>query len=70
MIRYDLPSESQVTLVVYNLLGQEVASLVDARQSAGEYEVTYLASNLSSGVYFYRLQAGMYSEIRKMIILR
>ncbi|MGA9364658.1 MAG: S8 family serine peptidase [Bacteroidota bacterium] len=69
-IRYDLPSESHVTLVLYNLLGQEVARLVDARQSAGKYEVPYVASNVSSGVYFYRIQAGAYSEIRKMMILR
>ena len=69
-IQYDLPSESRVTLVVYNLLGQEVARLVDARQSAGQYEVPFVASNLSSGVYFYRIQAGAYSEIRKMTILR
>ena len=69
-IRYDLPSDSHVTLVLYNLLGQEVARLVDARQGAGKYEVLYVASNVSSGVYFYRIQAGAYSEIRKMMILR
>jgi serine protease len=69
-IRYDLPTESHVTLVVYNLLGQEVARLVDARQGAGKYEVPFLASNISSGVYFYRIQAGAYSEIRKMMVLR
>jgi serine protease len=69
-IRYDLPTESQVTLVVYDLLGQEVARLVDARQSAGRYEVPFVPSNISSGVYFYRIQAGAYSEIKKMMILR
>jgi serine protease len=69
-IRYDLPSESHVALVVYNLLGQEVARLIDARQSAGHYEVPFIASNLSSGVYFYKIQAGTYSAIRKMMILR
>jgi serine protease len=69
-IRYDLPSESHVTLVVYDLLGQEVARLVDARQSAGQYEIPFSASNLSSGIYFYRIQAGTYSDVRKMMILK
>jgi serine protease len=69
-IRYDLPSESHVTLVVYDLLGQEVARLVDARQSAGQYEIPLSASNLSSGIYFYRIQAGAYTDIRKMMILK
>jgi serine protease len=69
-IRYDLPSESHVTLVVYDLLGQQVARLVDARQSAGQYEILFSASHLSSGIYFYRIQAGTYSDIRKMMILK
>jgi hypothetical protein len=69
-IRYDLPSESHVTLVVYDLLGQEVARLVDGRQSAGQYEILFGASHLSSGIYFYRIQAGTYSEIRKMMVLK
>jgi serine protease len=69
-IRYDLPSESHVTLVVYDLLGQEVARLVDARQSVGQYEILFSASRLSSGIYFYRIQAGTYSEIRKMMVLK
>jgi serine protease len=69
-IPYDLPSESHVTLVVYDLLGQEVARLVDARQSAGQYEIVFSASHLSSGIYFYRIQAGTYSEIRKMMVLK
>jgi serine protease len=69
-IRYDLPSESHVTLVVYDLLGQEVARLVDVRQSAGQHEIPFSASHLSSGIYFYRIQAGTYSEIRKMMILK
>jgi CRISPR/Cas system endoribonuclease Cas6 (RAMP superfamily) len=69
-IRYDLPSESHVTLLVYDLLGQEVARLVDARQSAGQHEILFSASHLSSGIYFYRIQAGTYSDIRKMMILK
>jgi hypothetical protein len=69
-IRYDLPHESRVTLTVYDMLGQEVVRPVDAHQSAGRYEVPLSAANLSSGVYFYRIRAGSYIDVRKMVILR
>ncbi|MFC2134363.1 FG-GAP-like repeat-containing protein [Bacteroidota bacterium] len=74
-INYNIPPvETQhaasVKLVVYNLIGQEVATLVDELQTAGTYSVTFDAEHLSSGVYFYRLQAGTFSQIRKMILLR
>jgi subtilisin family serine protease len=67
-IRYDLPSEGHVTLGVYNLIGQEVARVVDSRQSAGRHEVPFMTSNLSSGVYFFRIQAGRFTETRKMVL--
>jgi hypothetical protein len=69
-IRYDLPHESRVTLSVFNLLGQEIVRLVDTHQSAGQYEVPFEASGLSSGVYFYRIQAGAYTHTKKMVIVR
>jgi len=59
-----------VTLSVYNTLGQQVATLVQGEQEAGYHEVRFDASGLSSGVYFYRLQAGTYVETRKLLLLR
>ena len=69
-IAYDLPVASDVTLTIYNMRGQEVARLVDAEQSAGEYQTEWNASNVSSGIYFYRLQAGDFVQTRKMVLLR
>ena len=61
---------SEVTLKVFNILGQEVAVLVADRLSAGSYSYVWDASNLASGVYLYRLHAGDYVETRKMILMR
>ena len=57
-------------LKVYDVLGNEVATLVDEYRSAGSYEVEFDASELSSGVYFYRLQAGKYVQSKKMILIK
>ncbi len=70
VIKYTLPKEANVTLKVYNLVGQEVATLVNANQAQGIYEVTFDASNLSSGVYFYTLNAGNFSVTKKMMLLK
>jgi hypothetical protein len=69
-IRYSIPAASQVTLKIYNLLGQEVASLVNAAQKPGNYEVSFNASSLTSGMYVYRIQAGTFIETKKMMLLK
>jgi hypothetical protein len=69
-IRYGLPQKSQVSLKVFNTLGQLVATLVNGEQEVGYHEVRFDGSNLASGVYFYRLQAGTYVETRKLLLLR
>ena len=69
-ISYQLPSQSDVKLSVLNILGQEVAVLVDRSQSAGEYTVVWNAGASASGVYFYRLEAGEFSSVRKMLLVR
>ena len=61
---------SDVSLVVYDLLGREVAVLVNERKAAGRYEVAFNAAGLASGVYFYRLTAGSFVDSRKMVLLR
>jgi len=69
-IEYSIPRASFVTLKVYNLLGQEVASLVSQEQKASKYTVSFDASRLSSGVYFYQIQAGNFSLTKKMLLLK
>jgi len=69
-IYYDLPKFSHVTLTVYNLTGREVATLVSANQPSGHYAITWDATSFASGVYVYELQAGAYSETRKMLFLK
>ena len=69
-IEFDLPKTSEVSLKVFNILGEEVTTLVSDRLSPGSYSYEWDASNLASGVYLYRLQAGDYVETRKMILMR
>jgi len=69
-INYSIPQISFVTLKVYDLLGREVATLVNEEKSIGAYLVEFDGSNLSSGVYFYILQAGNFSDTKKFILLR
>ena len=69
-IKYILPKSCQVRLEVYNLLGQKVATLVDKYQKAGYKTARWDASSFSSGIYFYRLQAGDFVQTRKMVLIR
>ncbi len=69
-IRYQLPVASNVKLEVFDVLGKKVATLVDARQEAGIYNYALNASNLSSGMYFYRLQAGSFVQTKKMMLVK
>ncbi|MFN0158456.1 MAG: carbohydrate binding domain-containing protein [Bacteroidota bacterium] len=70
VISYDLPVALQVSLRVYDLLGKEVATLVDGIQDAGFKSVEFDASTLASGVYFYRLQTGEFISVKKMIVTK
>ena len=70
MIKYELPKTANVRLTVYNMLGQIVATLVNEQKPIGTYMIPFDASRLTSGVYFYTLQAGIYSETKKLILLR
>jgi hypothetical protein len=69
-IQYSIPKSGFVTLKIYNLLGQEVATLVEGNQTAGTYVATFDASRVSSGVYFYRLSSGRFVEVKKMLLLK
>jgi hypothetical protein len=69
-IAYALPHNSKVRLAVYNVLGEEVRVLADDNETAGYKTAKFDASNLSSGVYFVRLQADTYMAVRKMVVMR
>ncbi|NLT50373.1 MAG: T9SS type A sorting domain-containing protein [Ignavibacteria bacterium] len=70
MISYQLPMNSFVNLRVYDILGREVATLVNEQKPAGNYEVKFDASNLSSGVYLYKLQAGDFTAVKKLMLVK
>ncbi len=69
-LSYQLPKASNVVLKVYDVLGKEVIELVNENKSAGVYNVTFDASNLPSGVYIYKLQAGEFSSVKKMLLIK
>ena len=69
-IQYQVSSNTQVSLKVYDVLGNEVETLVNEENPAGSYEVKFDAAQLSSGIYFYKLQAGSFVETKKMIYLK
>lgn len=74
-IRFSIPSDvkremSKVTLKVYDITGKEIAILVNDYQKAGSYEINFNASNLPSGVYFYRLQTGEYDQTKSMLLIK
>jgi hypothetical protein len=69
-IRYGLPNKTAVQLSVFNALGQQVALLQNGEQEAGYHEVRFDGSGLSSGVYFYRMQAGSHVETKKLLMIR
>ena len=70
MIKYSIPKSGIVTLKVYNMLGQEVSTLVNQEQKSGNYSVNFNADNLASGVYMYRIQSGDFSLTKKMTLLK
>ena len=70
VIKYELPHQSQVMIDIYDILGRRVAILYDGLQLAGHHQVIWDASDFSSGVYFYKLQAGDFNETQKMILLK
>lgn len=69
-ISFQVPVESNVSLKIYDMLGNEVASLVNETKTAGEYEVEFNAATISSGIYFYRLQAGDFVETKRMMLMK
>ena len=69
-VSFTLPEATHARLIVYNIKGQKVVELVDQMLPAGEYTFPWLAGDIASGIYIYRLEAGAYSETRKMVLLK
>jgi hypothetical protein len=69
-IRYSIPSTTSVQLKIYNILGNEIATIVNEEQPAGNYNIEYDASNLPSGIYFYTLTTKGFSETKKMTLVK
>ncbi|NOS84088.1 MAG: T9SS type A sorting domain-containing protein [Ignavibacteria bacterium] len=69
-IRFDIPNDANVKITVYDQLGKEVKVLADEFKQAGSYEVSFDASYLSSGTYFYKLTAGSFTDIKKMVLIK
>ncbi len=69
-INYELPASNFVTLKIYDLTGKEVMTLVNENQNAGRYTATFNGSNLASGMYFYKITAGEFTFVRKMVLIK
>ncbi len=69
-ISFSVQKESYISLKVYNAIGKEVAALIKGNKPAGEYHINFNAGNFSSGIYFYKLSAGSFTMIKKMILLK
>jgi hypothetical protein len=70
VIKYSIPTEGLVTLDIFNAIGEKVATLVEEVKEAGNYTVEFNATNLPSGIYFYRIQANDFIDTKKMILLK
>ena len=70
VINYSLPVDEKVLIKVYDILGREIATLVSEEKLAGVHSVNFDASNLSSGIYFYSIKAGKFSQTKKMILAK
>jgi hypothetical protein len=69
-IKFDIPKQGHVSLKVYDILGKELINLVNEVKPAGSYLVDFDGSNLASGVYYYRIEAGSYISVKKMILIK
>jgi hypothetical protein len=70
LIKYSVAQDGFVNVSVFNLIGEKVATIVNSNMKAGSYEVNFNASSLSSGVYFYSIEAGDFKAVRKMMLMK
>ena len=70
IIRYSVPSNEYVSLKLFDVLGNEISTLVNEQKSAGNYEIKFNANNLASGIYFYKMTAGSFRSVKKLLLLK
>jgi hypothetical protein len=70
LIKYGIPKQGLVTIVVYDILGKEVSTLINEVKQAGTYEINFNASNLTSGVYFYKITTNDFTDVKKMMLIK
>ncbi|MCP4704526.1 MAG: T9SS type A sorting domain-containing protein [candidate division Zixibacteria bacterium] len=70
MIEFDLPAKSHVSIEIFNILGQKIETLINKKMGAGNYNINWDGTDMASGIYFYRLETGDFSESKKMILLK
>ena len=70
LIKYSVPQSSQVHIKIYDILGNEIETLVNEQKNTGTYELTWYAERLPSGIYFYQLQTPNFTQTKKMILLK
>ena len=69
-IKYELPFDGNVAIKIYDIAGRVVMNLLNEKKSAGSYEVIFDGSNFASGIYYYRIESGNFSQVRKMILIK
>jgi len=69
-IKYDIPKQSEVTIKIFDIIGREVSILVNETKEPGFYTVSFDGTNYSSGVYFYRIETGSFTDVKKMVLLK
>ena len=69
-IKFSLPKQESVIIAIYNTLGEKLETLLNKKMPAGSHEVEFNAQNISSGIYFYHIQAGEFQDVKKMVLIR
>jgi hypothetical protein len=69
-IKFFLPTSENVKIEIYNAIGQKIETLIDKRMNAGHHEVEFHAQNLSSGLYLYKIEAGKFYDVKRMVLLK
>ena len=70
IINYSISKASNVKIVIFDALGKEVTTLINENKNAGSYSVIFNAKNLTSGVYFYKIEAGVFCDVKKMVFVK